>query len=276
MSATRVGRRGLERLGDQLSQRDKLIIHQVADLRLMTARQIEAVHFTLADHATKLTAARSARRVLERLVRDRLLCRLERRVGGVRAGSASYVYCLGPVGQRLLMDRSVDEPRRRFREFSQAVSLHTLAITESVVTLIVASRAHQFDLLELEPEPRCWRDSVGPMGVVATLRPDLFTTIGIGEFEHRWFIEVDLGTESMSTLLRKCAAYETYYQSGTEQNQHGVFPRVLWQMHTAERAARLRVAIEHSTNLTTALFTTATVEDWITVVGGGSPVGGGQ
>jgi Replication-relaxation len=268
MSATRLGRRGLERLGDQLSDRDLLIIHQVADLRLMTARQIETIHFTLADHATKLTAARSSRRVLERLVRDRLLCRLERRVGGVRAGSASYVYCLGPVGQRLLVDQAVDQPRRRFREFSQAVSLHTLAITESVVTLIVAARARQFDLLELEPEPRCWRDSVGPMGVVTTLRPDLFVTIGTSEYEHRWFIEVDLGTESPSTLLRKCAAYEAYYQSGTEQNQHGVFPRVLWQMHSLERATRLRAAIEHSNNLTTALFTTATSGDWLDSLGG--------
>jgi hypothetical protein len=274
MSATRLGRRGLERLGEQLSERDLLIIHQVADLRLMTARHIEAIHFTLTDHATKLTAARSSRRVLERLVRDRLLCRLERRVGGVRAGSASYVYCLGPVGQRLLVDQAVDQPRRRFREFSQAVSLHTLAIAESVVSLIVAARARQFDLLEVQPEPRCWRDSVGPMGVATTLRPDLFVTVGIGEFEHRWFIEVDLGTESPSTLLRKCAAYETYYQSGTEQNQHGVFPRVLWQMHTSERAARLRAAIEHSNNLTTALFTTATAKEWISVIGG--MVGGSQ
>src|ERR1700682_4418500 len=77
-------------------------------------------------------AARTARRVLERRVDDRLLVRLDRRVGVVRAGSASFVYGLGPVGQRVL---GFGGPRRRFREPTSTFVVHTLAITELVVEL---------------------------------------------------------------------------------------------------------------------------------------------
>ncbi|HLX87620.1 MAG TPA: replication-relaxation family protein, partial [Acidimicrobiales bacterium] len=109
----RVGPRELERLRDDLSGRDLAIVGQVAEFRLMSAGQIRAVHFALSEHDNELAAARACQRVLARLVRDRLLVRLERRVGGVRAGSASFVYGLAPVGQRVLALRG---PRRRYHE----------------------------------------------------------------------------------------------------------------------------------------------------------------
>jgi Replication-relaxation len=267
MSASRLGRRGLEDLQSELSGRDLAIVAQVADLRLMSARHIEAIHFTLADHASAITAARSARRVLERLVRDRLLVRLTRRVGGVRAGSASFVYAIGPVGQRLI---GKVEPRVRFREPSDTFALHTLAITQFIVELTLGSRAKRFELLGLQPEPTCWRTSSAAMGVGATLRPDLFVSIGLGEYEYRWFVEIDLGTEHLPTLLRKCAAYETYYRTGTEQHRHGVFPRVLWIMDGPERVQRLRTAIDRDGQLTSALFTVTTEATAMDIVAGGA------
>lgn len=267
MSGQRLGSRGLDSLRDDLSGRDIAIVRQVADLKLMSARQIEAVHFTLNDHATALTAARSARRVLERLVRDRLLMRLSRRVGGIRAGSASYVYAIGPVGQRIIGN---NEARVRFREPSGTFARHTLAVTQIVVDLTVESRARRIDLLGLQPEPTCWRATSGPMGASSTLRPDLFASIGVGDFEHRWFIEVDLGSEHLPTLIRKCAAYEAYYRSGQEQHKHGVFPRVLWIMHEDARADRLRGAVEGDAHLSSALFTVTTTKHAMTVLGGRS------
>lgn len=255
MSGQRLGRRGLDLLRDELSGRDLAIVRQVADLKLMSAQQIEAIHFTLDEHASAVTAARSARRVLERLVRDRLLVRLERRVGGIRAGSASFVYAIGPVGQRLT---AAETPRVRFREPSATFAIHTLAISQLVVDLTALSRTGRIDLVGLQPEPICWRTSVGPMAVATVLRPDVFVAIGVGDFEHRWFIEVDLGTEHLPTLLRKCAAYDAYYRTGAEQQDHGVFPRVLWIMHTRDRAERLRDAIERDADLTTALFSVTT------------------
>ena len=96
MSSERLSRRGVEMLANRLSARDRAIIGQVAKLRLMSARQIESLHFTDADHESHLAAARACRRVLERMVQHRLLTRLDRRVGGLRAGSASYRLLPGP------------------------------------------------------------------------------------------------------------------------------------------------------------------------------------
>src|ERR1035437_524290 len=93
-----ISAKGLDQLRKELTGRDLAIVGQVAELRLMNASHIKAVHFCAAEHDNDLAAARACQRVLARLVRDRLLVRLARRVGGVRAGSASYVYGLGPLG----------------------------------------------------------------------------------------------------------------------------------------------------------------------------------
>lgn len=250
MSGGRLGRRGLTQLREQLSDRDLAVVGQVAQLKLMSGRQIEGLHFGVEHHATALTGARTCRRVLERLVDDRLLVRLDRRVGGVRAGSASYVYGLGPVGQRAL---GLDGPRRRFREPTATFVAHTLAISELVVSLTLASRRGDFELLDVQAEPACWR----PLGS-QQLRPDLFVSLGIGDYEYRHFIEVDLGTESLPRLIAKCQTYDAYYRSGVEQRAHGVFPRVLWIMHDGQRAARLREAVQRSRALTAELFIVTT------------------
>lgn len=256
MSGGRLGGRGLTQLRDRLSQRDYAVIGQVASLRFMSGRQIERVHFGVDQHATALTAARTARRVLERLVDDRLMVRLARRVGGVRAGSASFVYGLGPVGQRVL---GLGGPRRRFREPTATFVAHTLAITELVVELTLADRHRELELLQVQAEPECWR----PLGArgLQTLRPDLFVVIGKGEYEYRYFVEVDLGTESMPRLIGKCRIYEDYYRTGAEQHLHDVFPSVLWIMHTADRAQKLREAVDRSHSLTAEVFIVATDSD---------------
>lgn len=258
MSGGRLGRRGLTQLRAQLSDRDISVVGQVAQLKLMSGRQIERLHFTVEHHATALTAARTCRRVLERLVADRLPVRLDRRVGGVRAGSASFVYGLGPVGQRVL---GLDGPRRRFREPTATFVAHTLAISELVVTLTLATRRGDYELLELQAEPACWR----PLGS-QQLRPDLFVSLGIGEYEYRHFIEVDLGTESLPRLIAKCQTYDAYYRAGAEQRTHGVFPRVLWIMHGEQRAVRLREAVERSRALTAELFIVTTGDGTVDVL----------
>src|SRR5918912_4442559 len=133
-----LGRRGLAQLRDRLSERDLEVISSVAEHRFLTTRQIETLHF--ADHATELAGARVCRRVLARLTDECLLARLERRVGGVRAGSASFVYALGPAGGRLL-----DGQRRRTGEPSTTFLTHTLAVAQAHVELIQAARRGQLE-----------------------------------------------------------------------------------------------------------------------------------
>jgi hypothetical protein len=263
MTARILGRRGLERLLDELTGRDRAIVRQVAELRLMSARQIERIHFSAVDHASAASAARCARRVLERLVRERLLVRLQRRIGGVRAGSAGYIYALGPVGQRVIGEGG---PRRRPREPVAHSVVHTLAISEIVVALTEASRLGQLEILQLQTEPTCWRYRLNSYGSKEVLKPDLFVSVGVGDFEHRWFVEVDLGNQSTPSLLRKCDAYERYYRAGSEQAEHKVFPRVIWLLPDNERAERLAKAIADNGRLTHALFQVAMAEGALDVM----------
>ncbi len=272
MSGPRKGRLQLARLAEELSERDRAIVASIGQLRLVTTRQLERLHFAVPEqHATALTAARSCRRTLERLVRDRLLVRLERRIGGVRAGSASFIYALGPLGDRVL---AIDGPRRRFREPSALFVAHTLAASELYVRLHEAARGGELQLLDIETEPACWR-SLTTIGGRSLLKPDLFVVTGNYDYEYRWFVEVDLGTEHAPAVQRKCRAYEAYYRSGAEQASVSVFPRVLWVAPDDQRAERLRQAIEAKTDLTNGLFVVTTEEHAVKVLGGSSAGTGG-
>jgi hypothetical protein len=264
----RTGAVRLAELRDELSGRDVAILDQVNELRFMTGGQIEAIHFAPNGQGSTDSAARAARRVLERLTDERLLLRLERRIGGTRAGSASFVYLLGPVGHRLL---DLPGRRRPYREPGGRFVRHTLTVTQLVVELTLAHRRRHIELLTVQSEPRCWRRMLDRQGAPATLRPDLFLTLAADDTEYRWFVEVDLGNEHIETLLRKCEAYQTYYRSGTEQAEDGVFPRVLWLMHNDRRVEQLREAVGRQKSLTPGLFTVTQTERALDIATGGTP-----
>lgn len=247
--------RGAAQLQGRLSTRDLAVIRQVGELRLMSARQLQAVHFPDSEHDNEQAATRARQRVLARLTRERLLTRLERRIGGVRAGSAGFVLALGPVGQRVL---ALDGSRRRPYEPSYRFVDHTLAVAQLVVDGTVAARRGLLDLLDVQAEPRSWRQFSGPGGRY-WLRPDAFLVLGSGEYELRWFIEVDRSSESLPVVVRKCRLYADYYQSGQEQAVHGgVFPRVCWVVPDEERAERVRGAIGRDRTLPERLFVVTT------------------
>jgi hypothetical protein len=242
------------RLRERLSTRDVAIVRQVGELRLMSARQIGAIHFPGSGHDNAAAAMRARQRVLARLVRDGLLMALDRRIGGVRAGSAGLVLGLGPLGQRVL---SLDGPRRRKHEPGGRFVDHTLAIAQLVVDVQVAARQGSLELLACQAEPTCWRE-FGAIGGRRVLRPDAFLSLGVGEYELRWFIEVDRASESLPVVTRKCRLYGDYYQAGVEQGRGGVFPRVCWIVPDELRAERLRRAIARDRQLPAGLFVVTT------------------
>ena len=256
---------GYRRLRELLSERDRAIVKQVADLRLMGARQIEAIHFPVGEHESAAAAARARQRVLERLVTYGLLSRLGRRIGGVRAGSASFIYALGPTGQRVI---APDGRRRRFHEPTERFVDHTLAVAQLIVDVTVADRAGEIELMVCQAEPRSWREYGGLAGR-QLLRPDAFVALGAGDFEHRWFIEVDRASESLPVVLRKCRQYVAYYQTGTEQAAHDVFPRVCWLVPHTRRADALRKAIAAQRDLPSGLLAVALSDDAVPALVGG-------
>lgn len=235
----RTGARALAKLRHELTLRDWHILHLVADHRYLTTRQLE--NFCFADLGTPQSADRTARRVLARLTAQSVLRTLDRRIGGVRAGSSGTVYYLAPAGARLL---DHDTGRRfRSREPSERFLEHCLAVGDVHLDLTDIATRHDITEVEVVTEPACWRSWTGPGGELRSLQPDLFALISGTDYEDSWFIEVDMGTESIPTILGKCAIYDTYRRTGAEQAAHEVFPRVCWLMrgtHDESRAITLR------------------------------------
>lgn len=269
-SPPRLGRVALAALRQSLSARDWQVLRGVAQHRYLTTRQVESLYFH--GHATSLSAARVCRRVLHRLATLRILTHLERRVGGVRAGSASYVWQVGPVGDRLL--RSEASPRKRRYEPGRLFLDHCLAVADLHVDLVRASGNGDLELVEVQLEPDCWRPYSGLGGARLVLQPDLYVVTGDPTdpaFVNCWFVEVDRGTEHPARLLLKCTRYEAYRFTGAEQTgSGGGFPLVAWVMSDARQADRLSTAIERDRTLDTRLYRVTTAEQFVSLIRGGA------
>ncbi len=227
----------MQQLGETLSDRDRRLLRDVADLRLVTGSQLQRLSF--AGPQASSQNLRIARRTLQRLTRLGLLQRLHRRVGGIRAGSSSYVYAITPAGAQAI-GRQVS--RGRVREPSLTFLNHQLAIAEVVVDLRAAHDDGVLRELRIETEPACWRplnDSTGSI-----LKPDLFITAVLEDEELLAFMEVDNDTEHAAALARKTALYRAHYASGREQQAEGVFPEVLWLASSERRRQQLRAVCD--------------------------------
>lgn len=236
MSARVTTMRMLE-LGAGLSQRERELIRVLDRLRLMSHAQLAAILIDPASEATEISRARTVRRVLARLTADRVLARLDRRVGGLRAGSAGYVYYVGPVGQRLIaywQGQGLTRGRLRPEPGGRYVR-HRLAVSDLYVQARSWAARGALELLAFDAEPDCWRVSIDGLGGGTVLKPDAFVRLGLGAYEDRYFVEVDLGTESRSVVSAKLRSYIAYFNSGQEQAAHGVFPRVALLANTEER-----------------------------------------
>lgn len=95
--------------------------------------------------------------------------------------------------------------------------------------------AFKNELIHFETEPWCWRQYFGPGGAPKVLRPDAFVITASGEWEDRWYLEVDRGTEAPSRIRTKSLSYISYWQSGKEQAVAEIFPRVLFVTHADAR-----------------------------------------
>jgi hypothetical protein len=232
----------LVELADELSLRDRQITETVGRLRLLSGAQAEQLFF--ADGPNPATRARLARRALARLVSRGVLGRLQRRVGGVRAGAAGHTYYLAAAGQRLVaywQGEGLGRTRSPY-EPTGALVRHTLAVSDAFVRCVIGERAGVATLLDFSAEPECWERYTGRGGAQLTLKPDARVILGLdggakdgAEESHAW-LEVDCGTEGRRTLEHKCRAYISAYHAGTGRE---VFPRVVWVATTARRAELL-------------------------------------
>jgi hypothetical protein len=251
-SKRRLDRRGLQALAEDLSARDWAILHTLDQHPFLTTSQLQTWHFV--DHASLDAGVTVCRRVLRRLAALRILEALDRRIGGLRAGSKSIIWKLGPVGDRLLQQASGDGIRRRRKEPSPLTLDHSLAVVDCHLQVIQAGREGHLELVTAETEPACWRRYLGFGGSREILKPDLALVTATADFEDHWFFEIDRGTESLPTVLRKCRQYETYRHTGQEQQATGIFPLVLWILPDAVRREKVRAAVSTARDLDAGLF----------------------
>jgi len=179
---------------------------------------------------------------MERLNDLELVSRLERRVGGMRSGSAGFTYALSAVGQRLITGRGPagGVRLRRYWEPSRPFVDHLLGVSELYVKLReLEGTDEQIELLDFEAEPVAWRSWWGAGGERRTIRPDAFVAVGDGRDEVVSFVELDLATESQRIIAKKAEQYLTYWHSGEEQRRLGVFPKVVFVVPDEHRAAAI-------------------------------------
>lgn len=250
-------------LDQHLTDRDIRVLEDLEQYRLLSTRQLQRLQLPvqpLGIHASTSAATRGTTRVLGRLEALGMIARLERRIGGMKHGSASTIWHLGGAGDRYLRARRGDPTRRRYSEPGLVFVTHTLAVADIAVALRERGEAGRFDLLELDAEPTCWRTFTGAAGEALTLKPDLLTVTADATTETHSFVEVDLGTEHLPVVLRKCRVYQQYERTGIEQTARGLFPAVVWLVPTVKRADAIRAAIDADRTLDAGLFWVTTTE----------------
>lgn len=237
----RVSKQQLEEINGRLSERDKEILTAIQRYRYLLTGQIERLYFT--GSTTRTAALRAASRCLQRLRELGLIDHLARRIGGVRAGSGGLVWYISHAGERLLrLNEQSPRPIKRFFEPSAYFLAHCLAVADIATELTTICREEEgLALTALHAEPECWR-TYSEYGSMLSLKPDLFAITISGQYEDRYFLEIDLDTESPAKVVEKCEKYHRYYRCGLEQQESDVFPLTVWIVPSTSRKQKL---IEH-------------------------------
>jgi hypothetical protein len=149
-----------------------------------------------------------------------VLARLERTVGGQRAGSAGFVYRLGSAGQRLMANEHGGAIQRPWTP-RPAWLRHALAASHLYVVLRLAEAEQRLRLLDYQPEPLAWRRFQAVGGQAVTLKPDGFARYELPDALVSSFLEVDCAIDSS-----------------------GVFPETLWLVPDQRRRAVLQRVID--------------------------------
>ncbi|HEM3914923.1 TPA: replication-relaxation family protein [Streptococcus suis] len=255
---------------NQLTANDIAILHFLNRARFATTRQLARLFYS--DSPSPETAIRRANFTTQRLKKEGLISHLDRRIGGARKGSASYVWQITFQGLKVLKgkDSTVALRYKNRYEPTQHHVEHTLAITEIFVeTIEVARSSSTISLEDFSFEPTSWRDYQKLSSVGLTLKPDAYLELLNGEYEDHYFLEIDRHTESLARVVNTCKKYIEYYRSGIEQRQKEVFPYVLWIVPDDKRKTAISKAIQNELYNFWELFTVITLDEYQSYIKGG-------
>jgi hypothetical protein len=255
----------LEALDAKLSDRELEAIAVLSEIRFLSTSQLERWVF---DGSTPLARARAARRSIAKLVELGIVRHLERRIGGVRAGSAGHINLLTALGLRLAAVHGwiTSEQARRTREPGGQFVRHYLAVAEAHLRVLEAQARGELQILARQAEPVAWREFTGASGLQRTLKPDAFFAVSSKPWSTHWFVEVDRATISGTTLDRRLSTYIDFWQNGQEAVARGVSLKVLWLTPDTRRLEQLRQAFRRAPAKARGLFTAAIFDDLITAL----------
>lgn len=258
-SPRRISKRQLLEIDSRLGERDRQLLSAVQQYRYLMTGQIQRLLFT--DAANPSAGLRAASRNLKKLSELGLIGSLSRRIGGVRAGSGSFIWYITHAGERLLrLHDSRAFPTRRHYEPSPYFLAHTLAVAEIAIKFTEICREHEPEITALQLEPECWR-AYSSAGVSLSLKPDLYAATTTEEYEDHYFIEIDLDTESPAKIIEKCQKYHAYYRSGLEQEESEMFPLTVWIVPSDSRKEKLIRHLKEAFDKQAKLFAVITSDE---------------
>ena len=174
---------------NQFTDKDIQILYFLNQARLATTSQLARLFYSDSDKPE--TAIRRANFTTQRLLKAGLVSHLKRRIGGVRKGSASYIWQITFQGLKLLksQDETIVLRYKNQYEPTQHHVEHTLAVTEIFVeTMETVRDSQKLSLEAFSFEPNSWRSYQKLSGLGMTLKPDAYLELVSQEYEDYYFI----------------------------------------------------------------------------------------
>ena len=222
----------------RLMPRDVSVILSVYENRFMRRDQIQRLHFPASS--VQATSAR-----LKKLSDHKFLDKMQRPVAG---GASQAIYALNKRGADVVaMNHDVSRQQVHWKRDNNRVEWffmeHTLAVSEFKVCLDLALREGSENLYFYQRGDRSLVRRVSdPVGKKKYLvvAPDAFFGVQAEKGKYIFFVEVDLGTESLKRFQEKVIAYKQYWKSKKFKEEYGFNHfRVLTVAESETRLANL-------------------------------------
>lgn len=229
-----------------LQDRDLALLRSLFECRVMTTAHAAVLHFDAKPHAAnkRLQKLKSAGYICERPRRafDQAVLLLTRK-------GLDLLQERGILREYPTLSLTVLEHRARVSDLTIRHELEVMEVKTAFHSALASSE--RFSLKEFSTWPRLheFKASRAKLhGVETVIKPDGFIRIqemdpSGSKFEHNFFLEVDLSTESQDILVSRAGCYLDYFKSGGfavrnggTRSQFKDYPfRVLMVFKTAER-----------------------------------------
>ncbi len=256
----------------KLTDRDREIVRQVHQFRVMTTEQICHLLFSpstqsicrkrlkLLYHNGYLDRLPAPSRAGVGLMAVKIAYRLSRKGAEELAGVQRL-----PLSEFWYWGKHDDKHHIGMTDVGFVYLNHTLAINDVRIAIIKAVQSHDYQietwiddtsLKSQEMKDYVTIERARGGSVSKAVIPDAYFKL-LTPHKYHFFIEYDHGTESLKTWREKIRAYEAYWESGKYQKRyHTNSLRVLVITPSAVRCTNLKTATEKETTKTLFLFST--------------------